>query len=173
MDGRRRRPGCSLLAAFLATRAELLGLMRTLDANKRGVSRPRGGRCSRMLDDRRCRLPGRRRRPGLATNYRYPAADWWRGIPAVKASGRWTGTVAGSPDGGVGQLCPGTLTGTMRPPVRRTRLTMAPHDEVVVAPIKVVIEPPANRKAQAERDERVAERSLVIHQIRLIYGHID
>ena len=34
MDGRRRRPGCGWLAAFLAAIAELLGLMRTLDPNE-------------------------------------------------------------------------------------------------------------------------------------------
>ena len=61
----------------------------------------------------------------------------------------------------------------MRPPIGRARLVTAPDDEVVIVPIKIVVEPGAHGKAQAKRDERGAKRSLEIHHLRLIYGNID
>jgi hypothetical protein len=62
-------------------------------------------------------------------------------IAAVEALGGQNGTAARLPDGGAAQLDPGTFAGTTRPPTGRTRLIMAPDDEVVIVPIKVVVEP--------------------------------
>jgi hypothetical protein len=50
---------------------------------------------------------------------------------------------------------------------------MAPDDEMVIVPIKVVVEPQAHGKAHAERNERAAEGPLEIDHIRLIDGHVD
>jgi len=185
MGGRCRRSGYSRLAAFLAAAAKLLGLMGTLDPNQRAVGWPRAGRIRqpglapdysyRAVD--RCGAgwsrAGRFRRPRLASGYSYRAADRARVPAPVEALSGRTGMVARLPDGGMGQLYPGTFAGATIPPIGRTRLVTAPADEVVIATIKVEVEPCANGKAQAERDERVAEGSLEIDHIRLIYGHID
>src|ERR1035441_2848671 len=101
MDGRRRRPGCGWLAAFLAAIAKLLGLTRTLDPKECAGGRLRVGHCHRMLDDY-WRRPADNRRghlvvlrgPGLAPDYRYRAVDGRRGIAAVEALGNPSGTVA-------------------------------------------------------------------------------
>src|ERR1017187_7942466 len=101
-----------------------------------------------MLDDHWFGSPcwGRRgglsfRRPGRAPGYVYRPVDLGGGIAAVEALGGHSGTVARLPDGGVGQLDPGTFAGATRPPISRTRLAVAPDDEVVIVPIKVVVEP--------------------------------
>ena len=101
-----------------------------------------------MLDDHRCGLPDLRRRglvpfhrPGLAPGYNCRAVDLARVVAAVKALGSHSRTVGRLPDGGVGQLHPGTFAGAAIPPIGRTRPGMAPDDEVMIVPIKVVVEP--------------------------------
>src|ERR1035441_4184545 len=103
-----------------------------------------------MLDDHGRWPPDNRRRhlvvlrgPGLAPDYRYRAVDGRRGIAAVEALGNPSGTVARVPDSGMGQLHPGTLARATRPPISRTRLGMAPDDEMVIVPIKIMVEPQA------------------------------
>jgi hypothetical protein len=116
MGGRRRRSGYSLLAAFLAAAAKLLGLMRTLDPDQGAAGRSQTGRCRRVLDNHRCGSPDRRRRGfasfnrlGLAPDYIYRALDRPGGIAAVQALGGRTGTVGRVPDGGVSQPLPGDV----------------------------------------------------------------
>ena len=179
MCGRRQRSGYSLLAAFLATGAELLGLMGTLDSNQRAAGGPRTGRFRRMLDDHRCGLPDKRRRSfapfgrmlddyrwgptesrcrgfvslhrlGLAPGYNDRAVDLARVVAAVQALGGQNGTISRLPDGGAGQLDPGPFAGATGPPIGWTRLGMTPGDEVVIVPIKVVVEPCAYRETDPE-----------------------
>src|SRR5271169_27886 len=133
-----------------------------------------------MLDDHWFRPTHRRGRcfasfrwSGLAPECSYRVAGRAGGITAVQALGGRTGTVARVPDGGMSQLYPGPFTGATRPPIGRTRLVMAPNDEVVVVPIKVVVEPGAYCEAEAKRDERAPEGSLEIDHVRLIYWHVD
>ena len=81
------------------------------------------------------------RRPVLVLDYSYRAVDLGSGIAAIEAPGSHNGTAGRSPDGGTGQFDPGTFVGATRPPIGRARLAMAPDNDVVVAPIKVVVEP--------------------------------
>ncbi len=148
VDGRCGRPGRHLLAAFLATAAKLPSLLRALDANQCAARRPRAGRFRGMLDHRRFGPPGLRRgrfvpfrRPGLGSDYRYGAGGRVSVPAAVHAFGCLVRTVARLPDHGAVQLSPGPLAGAMVPPIGRTRLVMAPNNEMVVVPIKVVVEP--------------------------------
>src|ERR1035437_1564612 len=154
--------------------------MRTLDPNQRAAGRPGGRRVRRMLDDHWFRPTHRRGRgfaafrwSGLAPDCSYRAADRARGITAAEAPGGDSGTVARLPDGCVGHCHARPSTRAMRPPIGRARLVTAPDDEVVIVPIKIVVEPGAQGKAQAKRDERGAIRALEIHHLRLIYGNID
>ena len=152
-----RRSGSDLLAAFLAATAELPGFMRALDANQCAARRPRVGRFHGMLDDRRFGPPDLRRwrfvpfrRLGLGSEHRYSAGRRVRVPPAIQASGCQVCTVARLPNDGAVQLGPGTLAGAMRPPIGWTRLVMTPNDDVVIVPIKVVVEPRPYREAHAE-----------------------
>src|ERR1022692_4118386 len=95
----RRRSGYSRLAAFLAARAELVGIMRALDPNECAGGRSCAGRFHRMLNDHRSVVF---RRSRLAPEHSYRAVDLGRGIAAVEALGGHSGTVARLPDGGVG-----------------------------------------------------------------------
>src|SRR5664279_2549948 len=135
--------------------------MRTLDPNQRAAGRSRAGRFRRMLDDHWFRPTHRRGRrfasfrwSGLAPDRSYRVAGRARGIAAVEALGGDSGMGARLPNGRVGHLHPRPFARATRPPIGRTRLVMAPDDEVVIVPIKVVVEPGAHREAQAKRDER-------------------
>ena len=156
-SGRCRWSGGNLLAAFLAATAELPGFMRALDANQCAARRPRVGRFHRMLDNRRFGPPDLRRwrfasfrRLGLALDYSYRAPHRVRSPATIQAFGCQVGTVARLPDDRAVQLGPGTLAGSMRPPIGWTRLVVTPDDEVMIVPIKVVVEPRPYREAHAE-----------------------
>ena len=41
----------------------------------------------------------------------------------------------------------------LMPPIRRTWVIVSPENDVAVPPVKIAIQPPANRKADAEDDE--------------------
>jgi hypothetical protein len=62
-----------------------------------------------------------------------------------------TQTIIGMPDG---RLIEVALRQRLMPPTRRTRMIMAPINNIAMPPIKIAFQPPAYRKAQAERDER-------------------
>ena len=65
------------------------------------------------------------------------------------------------------------LTRRFMPPIGRTRMVAMPDNEVVMSPVKIAIQPPANRKADAEADKGRATRSLIINHARLINRHIN
>src|ERR1017187_6420055 len=65
------------------------------------------------------------------------------------------------------------LTRRLMPPMGRTRMVAVPDSGIVVTPVKVAIQPRANRKADAESDERPAARSLIINLVRLVNRNIN
>src|ERR1035441_7571112 len=65
------------------------------------------------------------------------------------------------------------LTWRLMPPIGRTRMIVTPDNDIVVPPIKIAIQPQANRKADAEGDKGRAIRSLIINLVRLIDRHIN
>src|ERR1039458_1160309 len=61
----------------------------------------------------------------------------------------------------------------LMPPIRRTRMIVAPVNNISVSPIKIAIQPPANRKADAESNEWRAIPGLIINHVRLVNRHIN
>src|ERR1039458_6308057 len=52
-------------------------------------------------------------------------------------------------------------------------MIVTPDNEIVVPPVKIAIQPQANRKADAERDKGRAIPGLIINLVRLINRHIN
>ena len=64
-------------------------------------------------------------------------------------------TIAGMPYRRVTRV---SLTWRLMPPIGRTRVVVTPDNDIVVPPIKIAIQPHANRKADAEGDKGRAIR---------------
>src|ERR1017187_1440485 len=65
------------------------------------------------------------------------------------------------------------LTWRLMPPIGRTWMVVTPDNDIVVPPIKIEIQPHANRKTDAESDKRRAIPGLIINLVRLINRHIN
>ncbi len=74
------------------------------------------------------------------------------------------------PDRGVTRV---PLTWRLMPPIGRTRIPIIPDNDMMVPPIKIAVQPHANRKADAESDKGGAIRSLIIDLVRLVDRHIN
>jgi hypothetical protein len=77
------------------------------------------------------------------------------------------------PHGAMHGLDPRTFSRPPEPPIGRTGLVVAPNDQVVFAPVKIVIEPGTHRQAEAKGNQRGAERMPEINDFRLIDGNVN
>ena len=66
-----------------------------------------------------------------------------------------------------------SLTGRLMPPIGWARMIVTPDNDIVAPPVKIAIQPQANREADAEGDKRRAIASLIINLVRLINRHIN
>ena len=145
---RRRRRARHSLPALLAAVAELLRVMRALDADERAagrtlVRRLRGMRWGYGMRRRRRLRPSNGRRGGFVMlNVRWldHRMGWVSLVPAVNVA-RWRNSrvIVRLPDDDVLDLFVSAFGRAARPPIGRTRVIVAPHNEIVIVPIEIVV----------------------------------